>query len=1100
MGYKMSDLIKIAEQVNLILLAEIGALIHDIGKLSRDFVIHQSHECSPGGLSFPECSFDHMRILGTTFLNPTLNTCLQDSKKWRPLLKSDTVQQLKQTPEHLGHFISGHNKKDSGMGLLALITRCDQVDSGVDKGALRKDTGKQSWDATYKASAFGYEQKIPIGSDKDGLKPLMVNLSQSLETSLKSILEKSPATVVQERNSILRATESAFREALGETRRAANDVTLWDHSYSVASLQKAVLAQVFILNKWPTDLSNLQWRILRIAFDGLQFLENASRITDLFGKLEIIREALRNVRTLLEITLPIGNEIYSDENGSAFLVPDVENLLELEDNQGNALRECIKKKFGEELYGEISIDLTPNWVSGPSKYGIELGKLLSRPSPPLIPDAEQVRNQWDTNCKVDICAVCGMRPMGYPVQGSLLHQQIEQALAKWATQDKAQNRNICRICLDRRGRRVQKWIERSMKGTIWTDEVADSNGRVAFIVGFFDLDDWLDGRLLSTVLGQEFPKDKRYMDIVAQLGKDLKEKARPDGNNPPLIQQMAPEAFRGNQDAESFYQAFVKERDIHGLAGRIAEDDFNARAALLLRFLLRKNPSFARLRRIWETTRGFWQDVCPTDETQDLQKSHLGNIVGLAGPRLEIRGKLRQKGGSENPGPYHAYDLVLTKGIKLSVVWDPEEGKSEGPKGRLISIDNLVYLASLANAKPPSIEEDEIEKDYRLRLHEWAAEKIRELIQEKEGSILPIEEPTGYGGRAKEWGEITVESVEIIPDSKYTPAIPILAEPRTFMALVPADKALEVVGTINAKYEREMGKVRNRLPLHLGIVYAHRRMPLRAILDAGRRMLDLDGDHSSKPDGWKVVCASRKLVKKDDPLPERLDMDKEGQFSEWLDILLEKDGRRLTWHVPAMMGDGTTEDVWYPFVFLDSSSEPIDRDRRLEAPNPWTGSDGWLVHASDLKLDDVVYFTPATLDFQWLDSAGKRFEIAYDGKGQRLDLPRRPYLLDELEALEEIWKTLKGHLTKNQIYILRDLIETKRVDWRIEKDKSPSYGTFKQFCRDALANAEWKKLPWQTGGQDHERWLDQWAIYAVRGWIADVIELHLQIMKEEVEG
>jgi len=34
-----------------------------------------------------------------------------------------------------------------------------------------------------------------------------------------------------------------------------------------------------------------------------------------------------------------------------------------------------------------------------------------------------------------------------------------------------------------------------------------------------------------------------------------------------------------------------------------------------------------------------------------------------------------------------------------------------------------------------------------------------------------------------------------------------------------------------------MGKVRNRLPLHLGVVYAHRRTPLRAVLGAGKRML-----------------------------------------------------------------------------------------------------------------------------------------------------------------------------------------------------------------------------------------------------------------------
>ena len=34
-----------------------------------------------------------------------------------------------------------------------------------------------------------------------------------------------------------------------------------------------------------------------------------------------------------------------------------------------------------------------------------------------------------------------------------------------------------------------------------------------------------------------------------------------------------------------------------------------------------------------------------------------------------------------------------------------------------------------------------------------------------------------------------------------------------------------------------MGKVRNRLPLTLGVVYGGRRTPLASLLDAGRRML-----------------------------------------------------------------------------------------------------------------------------------------------------------------------------------------------------------------------------------------------------------------------
>ena len=66
------------------------------------------------------------------------------------------------------------------------------------------------------------------------------------------------------------------------------------------------------------------------------------------------------------------------------------------------------------------------------------------------------------------------------------------------------------------------------------------------------------------------------------------------------------------------------------------------------------------------------------------------------------------------------------------------------------------------------------------------------------GSTFPLEEPAGYGGANRKLGAITVAQVAPLSDA-YTPAIPILAEPRTFMALVPANKALAVVKAIKAK-------------------------------------------------------------------------------------------------------------------------------------------------------------------------------------------------------------------------------------------------------------------------------------------------------------
>jgi hypothetical protein len=153
-------------------------------------------------------------------------------------------------------------------------------------------------------------------------------------------------------------------------------------------------------------------------------------------------------------------------------------------------------------------------------------------------------------------------------------------------------------------------------------------------------------------------------------------------------------------------------------------------------------------------------------------------------------------------------------------------------------------------------------------------------------------------------------------------------------------------------------------------------------------------------------------------------------------------------------------------------------------------------------VGDVIYFTPSTVDFQWLDTSGRRFEIAYDDRGSRLGIPRRPYLPNEFDNLQTIWDALSDHLTSTQIHALRNMIEAKREEWGISEKSKWESETFRQFCRDAIANTEWKKhngkYPWALGKNTTKReWLNKWEDYAVHGWLDDAIELHMQIMKEK---
>jgi len=548
------------------------------------------------------------------------------------------------------------------------------------------------------------------------------------------------------------------------------------------------------------------------------------------------------------------------------------------------------------------------------------------------------------------------------------------------------------------------------------------SGRLALVVGSFGQIAWLRGDAFSSVLmfdpatrslNDPGRNNKQYNFDYSLLLQDLQQAVRRNqftGNT--LLDNLVLSNARGG-GLPQFYDLQVVDSDLGELGP-------HPKAELLALAMLRQNPSFARLRRVWETIRAFWQEVLPTEQGRDCTRSLVGQVVRQSGPRLAIIPADRD---NRDLGLFHTYELVVN-GIRMSVVWDSDNR-------RFITCDNLDYLA-----KP-----------------EQLGREVAEVVQP--GRTFALEVPAGYGGANRKLGTITVAQVAPLPDA-YTPAIPILAEPCTFMALVPADKALEVVKAIKAKYEREMGKVRNRLPLTLGVVYAGRHTPLAALLDAGRRMLRRPG---------KTVQA------------EVLDISSVSPWPDKVTLKLQTDGRQITVAVPTVMGDGTTPDVWYPY--WQAAGKPTDRTRWFVGPD----GEHWA-HVCDLRAGDTVAFTPSTFDFEYLDTTARRFEVAYNDEGRRRgeEKRQRPYLLEEIDALEDAWGEI-SRLPGSQIRQIEALIEAKRRDWGEPTGALDVSPTFKRFVGDVLREA-----------QVHTNALEQ---AAITGVLAEALELHLTIAKED---
>lgn len=775
----------------------------------------------------------------------------------------------------------------------------------------------QSKDNTWISTPFGYEYEI----------------IENLNSKLKNI----PFEKVNDRKEIIKSIREAFVHALGETRHPTNEITLDDWSGIIAALYKASLAGLLIEDGNEPDPRFLKWRFLSVRLNSEEIWGESSNIPILLARKEWMETGLDNLKKLLEETYPLGNEVYRDENGSVFVVPDVNDLLEKEVNSGSekTLKDLIIEKM--PYGGEIQVHPTVNSESEswwgqyydrnhPEKDIVPpISSIISGDIPYISANPNDVETWWKGK-RCSICTVSHLRP----------------------ADSRSSNRNISDYWLEKVTGRSKKW-KGKQESTIWIDEVADSNGKICLLVGKLEIADWL--------------KENGYIKTLL---------VKLPGDN---------------------------EKD-------------------------KKTPSFARISRVWRTTKKFWEEV----KINDLDIYRIDKRIKVF---TEFKPDESNKIQINN-----SYEAVSEDDIRFTIFY---AGNNE-----YIIIENLELIAKKIKSKY---------KNSDKKAHELIKEYLR-------GRNLKIYDPDGKK-RDKPLGSLQVSDV-ISEDANYVPVIPILAEPSVFMAIVPADKALDISKAIKKKYEEEMGKVRNRLPLTLGMVFAKSHTPISSLMDAGRRMLK----NTSKEQRWEV----KKSVEDKDPCASN------NKFRT-----LEFDNG-IEWKVPVTMRDGQTPDIWYPYFYIgDKENEkPEDREKSFKGP------DGWLVHTSEIKDGDILRILPSTFDFEFLDSSSRRFEVYYDDEGKRRDKTKslRPYLLEELDEFKKIWDIISNVLSTSQIKNIMHLLETKREFWSVGVNDQ----VFRNYVSDVLNNANWQKKPEKED-------FDNIVNAAVTGKLKDIIELYMDILK-----
>jgi len=418
-------------------------------------------------------------------------------------------------------------------------------------------------------------------------------------------------------------------------------------------------------------------------------------------------------------------------------------------------------------------------------------------------------------------------------------------------------------------------------------------------------------------------------------------------------------------------------------------------------------------------------------------------------------------------------------GMGMEVVLD------KGKQG-LIVISNLQYLAKILGAKPAE-----------YNTPKFAANWLKNYLQDRKK--LKIYEPGDSGDKRKPAGCILVRNVEL-ERHDYVPAIPVLSEPQQFMVLVPADKALVVARHIKSEYEVQFSRVKNRLPLHLNLLFFGRKQPLYAALDAARRMLKRESraDTAWVVDAVGQADAAEVCRHSNGRLGSRvisLRMRRKAGVNEPPQLNAE-----LETMVSYSTGDPNTEDVWYPYLFVPVAAPgaPLEsRQFSFKLSLSGCNAKATLVHVKEVKEGDEVCYAPSTFDFEFLDVTGRRFELVYDeATGMRLpraheDYATRPFLLEDLDVMQDLWSFAAENATtglKNaQLQLITGLIETKRKDWRASR---PDDDVLNKFA-DQVLRRSFGKL-WSEIPEIQRTRLTSWA---ASGRWRDLMELYMSILK-----
>ncbi|WP_028949862.1 CRISPR-associated protein Csx11 [Sulfurihydrogenibium subterraneum] len=981
----MSGLDRIKNNKDEILKAEIGALLFNLGKThigfwkEKDKIPHFSvdENCFKSTFGFKVFNSYEDYHENQTEINKTpfeheiekyhLDNFIKNTKVIFPFIvrKDENNKDTKEV--NWVEFFKGNASKKEFIKKI-FFRGCENINSGIDKGAPNIQLKPPLW----LSNAFGSFKKQIEEKDFDIRRQTFF---QNFYDFLSKNTYLNNPDWAKIRNFIISEIKIWYSNLLSDSRFPINDVSLWDQAYMTASMFKAVLSQLVMetslqninTHNYFINPSSIKWRILGIQYDKLGLAEKGFKLASIEWYRERAKEIDNEIKELLEVEYPIGNEIYRDETGIYFIVgenigQDGSNDLASLKPDLNDIEKRIVEIFNRKLEGEVYPAIV---LTKASRGLMNLGYLLEEAkknflklkiNDDITKDITKtlMQNINNTSNAIGICPLCKIR---------LIYEEDKSIKS---------SQTVCDVCSERvYNTQVKNWIQNLDSETIWVGEIKDKNDRIALVSLKFELKDWLNGNMLNSLLINQ----ANWSLVLSDLANDLQnQNNRQKKLENTVIKDYVDKSLRNRITLEDFIKSILLERTIgnewekfiiSNLSNKnlidfgnrtidwqnLTDKDIEFLATLLLQFLLRKNPSPARLRRIWETTQEFFENI----KKQVLDENRL-DIPEWRRKRLAFQADLQKLDKSR--------ELIDEKGLlywaeknenKIYLISSIEDFLDAY---NLDSYNNKKLLKELKNSKTNSEKTEEINS------------QLNQIVESLKNNTNPIN-INFYTYNEKEnkkdesLEEINIKSIEIVSYKPYASITD--PTPAGWQVIIPAEYVPKFIDLVIQEYNKEFKYVYGKLPIHIGIIIQDYKKPLYIGLSALRKI--------------------RRDVKNIDKLYQKIDK-----------FCLKYHTKVSNYSKPEEFCNSTQK--YYSLYW--ENQQNIDYNFYIKPDENWKK---WISDVDKFINDKNIQAIPNTFDFEFLDTNTRRNDIFYlekENYKRAFQLKsNRPY------EIEEYWDKFK---------------------------------------------------------------------------------------------